>query len=1026
MFTAPRLLRSLPLVMFLSAAPMTAATHHVPDGFTIEQVAGEEEVVFPMFAAFDERGRLFVAESSGLDLYAELSAQTHKCRIKLLEDRDGDGRFETSIVFAEKLVFPMGLVWREGKLYVADPPDLVTFEDTDGDARADKRAVVLTGFGHRDNGSLHGLAFGPDGLLYMTMGAPDGYQLKRDDGTLVKGTSGALIRCRPDGSGVEVVCRGFVNLVEVAFLPAGEIIGTDNWYQPPSGGMRDALVHLVDGGLYPFEPDTGTPQPSTGEPLPPISLFPAVALSGLEIYRGDTFPLEMRGNLFSAQHNTRKVGRHVLTRLGSTFRSEDFDFVTSDDPDFHPSDVLEDADGSLLVVDTGGWYVQHCPTGRIRDSRAPGGIYRVRSTKGPRTEDPWGRKQDWTGASVQSLVERLGDPRPAVRDRAVENLVQRGQHSIALLAATLSNSASGETKQRALWVLSQIPTATALAPVRETLKHFDRDLVATAARVLGRRADRKAASDLGGLLEDERRPDPALRATVAEALARCGDGQSLNSIWRSLTNETDRFLEHALVHAAHRIADTAALNLALDNPHPKVQAAALLLLDQPPQPREALAFKKVANCLVAPDPRLRNTALKVLQNRSEWARQTAALIGDWFEQPDLSDGQREALSSLVLAFQRDRTVQELIGTAMSSGKTPTTRFVMLLDVVGRSSLPELPASWIAGLRGALEGDGTTRGLAVRIVARLQVAALDDALLQVAEDRDQPVELRLEALRGVIGRNPKLSAILFDLLARQLGAPHDPVARLGAMDILRRSHLNDVQLAHALSVIQGDALISPGSLLSAFRESTSPENAEKLVKLLGNAVEKGWRPSLGDLDSLWERLPFEARTEAGRLREAIRHHARQDAAKLKQYEPLLSGGNAERGRGVFFGTKVACSTCHSIGDAGGKVGPDLTKIGAIRSGRDILESIVLPNTSFAQGYDNYRATTKDGDEIMGMIARQSADAIVLRGTSGAEVQVPRTRIQELTRSTISVMPEGLELGMTEVEFGDLLAFLQGLK
>jgi putative heme-binding domain-containing protein len=124
--------------------------------------------------------------------------------------------------------------------------------------------------------------------------------------------------------------------------------------------------------------------------------------------------------------------------------------------------------------------------------------------------------------------------------------------------------------------------------------------------------------------------------------------------------------------------------------------------------------------------------------------------------------------------------------------------------------------------------------------------------------------------------------------------------------------------------------------------------------------------------------------------------------------------------------VACSTCHSIGDAGGKVGPDLTKIGAIRSGRDILESIVLPNTSFAQGYDNYRATTKDGDEIMGMIARQSADAIVLRGTSGAEVQVPRTRIQELTRSTISVMPEGLELGMTEVEFGDLLAFLQGLK
>src|SRR5262245_57638465 len=132
--------------------------HRVPDGFVIEQVAGEPETVFPMFACFDDRGRLFVAESSGLDLYKEISAGTRKCRIRMLEDRDGDGRFETSRVFADKLVFPMGLVWREGKLYVADPPDLVTLEDTDGDGRADKRTVILTGFGAKDNGSLHGLA----------------------------------------------------------------------------------------------------------------------------------------------------------------------------------------------------------------------------------------------------------------------------------------------------------------------------------------------------------------------------------------------------------------------------------------------------------------------------------------------------------------------------------------------------------------------------------------------------------------------------------------------------------------------------------------------------------------------------------------------------------------------------------------------------------------------------------------------------------------------------------------------------
>src|SRR5262249_26460563 len=153
------------------------------------------------------------------------------CRIRLLEDPDEHGRFRKSSIFADKLVFPMGLAWRDGKLYVADPPDLITLEDTDGDGKADKRTVLLTGFGHKDNGSLHGLVFGPDGMLYLTCGHPDGYKLKLPGGRVLHGESGALLRCRPDGSGPEVLCRGFENLVEIAFTPRGEIIGTDNWFQ---------------------------------------------------------------------------------------------------------------------------------------------------------------------------------------------------------------------------------------------------------------------------------------------------------------------------------------------------------------------------------------------------------------------------------------------------------------------------------------------------------------------------------------------------------------------------------------------------------------------------------------------------------------------------------------------------------------------------------------------------------------------------------------------------------------------------
>src|SRR6185295_10845412 len=181
----------------------------VPDGFKIEKAA---ESTFPMFAAFDDRGRLYVTESSGGDLYVELQKQVRGCKVRRFEDKDGV--FETSTVFAEGLTPSMGIAWRAGKLYVADPPDVVAYEDLDGDGKADRRTVILSGFGHTDNGSLHGLTFGPDGLLYMTTGEPDGYALPGPDGKKLTGVSGALIRCRPDGSGVEIVARGFENLIE--------------------------------------------------------------------------------------------------------------------------------------------------------------------------------------------------------------------------------------------------------------------------------------------------------------------------------------------------------------------------------------------------------------------------------------------------------------------------------------------------------------------------------------------------------------------------------------------------------------------------------------------------------------------------------------------------------------------------------------------------------------------------------------------------------------------------------------------
>ena len=829
------------IILLCLLSGQAALALEVPDRFKVERAVDAGQIDFPMFAAFDDRGKLFVAESSGLDLYAELQALTRKCRISVLEDRDGDGKFERARVFADKLVYPMGLAWRDRKLYVADPPNLITIEDTDGDERGDKRTVILSEFGHKDNGSLHGLVFGPDGWLYMTTGSPDGYKFKRADGSILEGESGALIRCRADGSDVEVIARGFVNLVEVVFTPDWEIIGTDNWFRWPEGGVRDALVHLLPGGLYPMHREVGTPQPVTGEPLPAIALYPAVALSGLVRHDGGSFPGDMRGNLFSAQHNSRKVQRHVLIREGSTYRVEDHDFLTTDDPDFHPSDVLEAPDGSLLVLDTGSWYTQHCPTGKIRNSQSRGGIYRVRC------------------------------------------------------------------------IAARVPHGT--EPRRPALA----------------RMGRLKTPELIKLLESG---EPHEQLAAAEGLARFGGTNALPVLWNALGRNPDRMLEHAIIYAIHRHASASDLDQRLKDPQPRVQAAALLLLDQPPR----LAADAVLERALGTDAHVRKAAIQILRRHPEWNRQLHAFLRTELLKPKAN---YEELESMLLEMQKDEGVQSLIGTLLSDDAAVRP----LLRMIAKTTLPKLPISWIAGIKKSLEHQDSAVRLAAARAASTS-AVLTEAAGAVAEDQSQLDEVRLAALRTQ--KSLSTNAIMF--LQAQLTNTANPLNRFAAGEVLR---------AH---------------------------------KIIVNSVEQ----------------PADA------------------AKKLAEWEPLLAKGDAQRGRAIFFSAKTACGTCHAIAGEGGAIGPDLTKVGTIRSGRDILESILFPSSTFAQGYQPFTITRTDDEESQGIVAREMSEGILLRDASGAETPIRREQIREMSPGSVSLMPSGLEQGMSREEFSDLLAYLQSLK
>jgi putative heme-binding domain-containing protein len=959
------------LTSLAGAAPTTAPSpHRVPAGYVIEQVAGEAQGVrFPMFATFDDRGRLFVTISSGGDLYAELQALKRSCHIRVLEDRDGDGTFEKSAVFAENLTMSMGVAWRDGKLYAADPPDLVTLEDTDGDGRADKRTVLLTGFGHQDNGSLHGLTFGPDGLLYMTLGQPDGYKLRRPDGTFLEGKSGALIRCRPDGSNPEVLSRGFENLVEVVFTARGEILGTCNWYQKPEGGIRDAIIHLANGGLYPYVPDVGTPLPVTGDPLPAVTKFPAVALSGLVLYRGEA--LREHGGataeLFSAQHNSRKVQRHVITQSGATFASADLDFVTSEHPDFHPSDVLEEADGSLLVIDTGGWYVQHCPTGKIRDSRAPGGIYRVRR-KDKQPAPPARRPEDRTASYLAGAAE--------------------------------------------------------IGVLRRAAQGGDVDLAAASARGLGLKGE---AGDVARLLGHA---DPSVRFAAAEALARCGTREQLPAVWHALalTRPEDRMLEHALINAAHHSAERADLDAALASEHPAVQKAALLLLDQPP--RKGVPVEAVVQRLSSSDAGLRAAAAWVMRRHPEWAKEAAGQLRAWIADERLPDDREAVLADWVIGFAANAEVQRVVA-AVSSPAMPDRRRAALLRGMAASGIHPLPAPWVAALRELISGQPASpsaRLEALRTAAAVQVPELDAEIAKIAEDAGEPDDVRREAVRAVIARRPSLSPAAFDLLARQLAKETPAIDRLAAAETLARGKLTAPQLSQLLRATAGDALISPAVVLAAVarRAQENPPDADALSAYLADAVTRGWRPAEGEVDPLLRDLPADS---ARRVRQLLEEHRDTARARLDEYRPLLSGGRPDRGKAIFFGKTVACGACHRVGRDGGDVGPDLTKVGAIRSGGDLLESVLVPSSTFGQGYEPYSVTTKDGDVLVGTLERQDkpdSEQIVVRDSAGARHRLRRQDVKRLTRSPVSVMPEGLERGMTKEEFRDLLAYLQSLR
>jgi putative membrane-bound dehydrogenase-like protein len=1011
------------LLQQLDTSPRGLESIHVPDGFEVSLAVKPGLVTYPMFAAFDDRGRLFVCESAGRNIGDQEMEHQSEMRIRLLEDTDGDGVYDRSTIFADKISMTMGAQWYRGSLYVAAPPDVLRFEDTDGDGIADRREVVLTGWPLHSNGTtLHGPYLGPDGWMYLTYNLGK-YNIKTKEGDTLKGPGGRVFRFRPDGSGLEwIIGGGYDNGIEMVFTDAGEMIGTMTYYTNPKAGERDALLHYVEGGVYPKVTPIVNQYKRTGDLMPAMTKFARIAPAGLERYRGAAFGREFQGNLFSAQFNPHRVQRHIVTRDGATFRTVDEDFLTSEDPDFHPTDVAEDADGSLLVVETGAWYLHSCPVSRIAKPDIKGALYRVRRKGAPHVSDPRGASLKLATLKPDQLAPLLADARPAVRDQAAELLVQAGEASIEPLQRVRETGASPTARAAAVFALARIRKGAAPEAVRAALRDADFQVRIAAARMIGMARDRESVARL---MEIVQKDEPAARRQAATALGQIGDSQAVPALLRAAATPVDRFLEHAIIYSLIVLRTPEPVVAALGGGNPATRKAALIALDQ--MDDSPMRREQIVPALRDADPELRRAALWVASRHPDWAGEVMEYIQARLVRSDFPPREAEAVQQTLVSFCREAQAQSMIARLLTDRAASGRQQLFLLDTIDQCAIPELPAAWTNALRQRLiASDGAVRARVLALARTRQIAGLDEDLEKIAANQQESRDIRTAALSVLVTHRPQLSAASFQFLLDLLRPETDADLRQTASQILERARLDETQL---LAIARGslphaDPLILP-NLLDVFRGAHSPEVGKALVDGLLSSPHPVDGIAAERIPELMKNFPEAVQAAGQPLMARIEEAKRSRAARLKSLEPLLHGGDIDRGREIFFGHKAGCSSCHTIMAQGGDVGPDLTGVGAIRSGIDLLEAVVYPSASFVPGHEVYRVETAN-EIYTGVQGEGTPDAVVIISGPRDRVRIPRKEIRSIRPSAVSLMPDGFADNLTSRELSDLLAFLQAQK
>ena len=1009
----------------------------LPAGWNVDLFAANPQVANPVCLSVDDLGRVYVVETfrrrnAVLDirklpswLDEDLACRTvadriamvkrhlpndyHRMegitdRVRRIEDSDGDGHADKDTVFADhfdKLEdgTAAGVLPFNGSVYFTDIPNLWKLTDTKGTGVADQRVALHTGFGVRfaySGHDFHGLRMGPDGRLYFSI-ADRGLHVEDASGkTIVDNPeSGAVLRCEPDGSNLELVHTGLRNPQELAFDEFGNLFTGDN---NADGGDPSRWVYVVEGG------DSGwhvgwqwnTHPVSRGawmgedlcqvEPkvpvfyrLPPIATPKIAGPAGLTYAPGTGLPPEWAGRFFLVDFRGGPTGGSGIYALQNKPKGASFELAEvkplvtntlATDVDFGP-------DGKMYFTDwVNGW--EPVGVGRIYTLTAPGGGVADKAV----AEVKQLLAEGFEKRSPDELAKLLGHADQRVRQRAQFALAARGHESVKRLMSVAQTSTSQLARVHAIWGLGQIARSgpgdeRATEALDSLLGETDPEIRAQAARAFGDAkvfniGDFKGSSSVDRLAQLLADRNPRVRAFAATALGkvwvttnqspdrvafhRADAGTKTLALLRA-NNDKDAYLRHAGVMALAGVAsvDPGVLEKAAADDSAAVRMAALLVYRRQHDP-------KVSRFLDDADPNLVLEAARAVNDLTITADGAMDRLAEVATRPGM------IAPVLYRSLNATYRIGTLTGPRAGSGRKPVidgakdlATFATRSDVLPamRVEALELLAAW-AKPSGRDRVTGLWRPIPERSPepAKAALAAVLDKLLADAPDAVRLAALNTSTALGVTttplvdlatnAKNPPgLRAAAVAAMAQRKDAKlpeavtsarsaTDAVLRLAGVRALPGVPGGTKALADVLatgSAWEQEVAVQTAALLMNGKDKNQAKEGESLLESAMGRLEKGTLPVEAQLDL----LEAAATKKAGKL--ADRRKAYEAArAKAAATDPLatnretLAGGDAERGGYIFRErADVSCLRCHAVKGVGGNAGPDLTGVLARHGG-----------------------------------------------------------------------------------------------